>query len=1557
MAEYVLKHYNYLKLMTNIHDYHMTLGLLNDMNEEQMLALVEIVQGLLDGRIHVGAGQKRRFLQSNNEYLNMMKMLQPVCLSRVIDISSLLVRSLQHRDKEGSEGITYDVHVFMQNQTWYLLDDKGYLPHDTVTDLNPNTTMSLSQAESDDYVNEASNETHVKEEHDKQDHERYEPYAWDMFKPNEDEEVSRSAELEVWKTVNTIIKILTCTVFFGIVLCTAVISKLTFLMMTYYINPQNRDFDVTNPGARGSDAVFRIKPSGATDVKWVWGLMICICTPYIFTFILRLWQLITERKSKSDVQLAEANVVPKDNEDNLCCVPLFVALVVETVHSISLCMLVFFVIPCLDPLVGCLLTTNIAVIPSFLKLMDTSTLNDTDKAQNNYFSSYSSVSGTHPIVKNIKIALAIAWAAARLAVRIIKITLHATSAPAQLLALILWTTKVTLKIKSVTLSVVLPVSLIFISITWWQNFVRNDGFLGKIKKDIKEQKVKIDLLTSLWKTILTFIMPSVMFAYGNKNCIQTFYFMRSNASECSLLGNIVLTNISPPTESSCHDSFPLIIAAVNILSSAVCYKIAQACCQVRAQIVCFSLPLLLATPTTFLFLLLSYSTSNTNLLFLQCVTSWVEPISDMSAALRGYTIDFWIPLAIVTYITLFYDNNREETKETAMIYVCATMWHESEQEMAQLIRSLLRIDEDQNAIQESNECYMFEAHIYFDDAYEYDNGGDVDFRVNKYVKRLCWILNGDAKAKLKIRANLCNPKKTATPYGSRLEWTLLFGNTLTVHLKNRLKIRKGKRWSQVMYMHYFLGHRLAHVPVEQRMNIANNTFILALDGDVDFQADALRMLMDRMRRDPNVGAACGRIHPIGSGPIVWYQKFEYAISQWLQKATEHVLGCVLCSPGCFSLFRGSALMHCDVIGKYSTLPTESRDYIQCEQGEDRWLCNLLLQNGHRVEYCAASDSFTFAPEGFNEFFNQRKRWIPSTIANTLDLLQNWKKVTRVNNNISCVYIMYQILLMASSIITPGTVFLLVMDAIDLAIPNFPVYASLIINIIPIVVFVLIVLFAHTDTQLLYAKVHTTIYSLVMMLILVGLMYKHHFKLFFLILVGLIYKHYFKLFLFPLHFQLFYAKVLTTLYSLVMMLILVGLIYQAAEFGYCSVSTIVLTVLIVIFLVSAILHPQEFTCVFHGIFYFLFIPSVSMLLMIYALGNMHVVSWGTRENSPAASPTELEGKVSRNRFQTWWKRLARRPDDDGSVGRSRSSSSPSSSWLRCAVKCVCLSDASAQDYDSKFKVIMDTLEAMVKDDDSRFKVIMERLDEMEGAPTDATVSESQCLLGTQAETTDRVSQPPSCDTGDHHEVKTTLKSIEEGQQPGELPEHEVKFWSEIIEKYLNPIAKDAEEAKKMADKLLQLRNSACLFFFIINSLFVILISTLQIASKSSNNLSFSLPCVSGRAHSQKFDLIAVVFMLVVGVLLVIQFLGMFYHRLSTFLHIASFVSFTGLESSRVNGTKTTLEMSASTTDEDTELLLKKERPENRCIRDRGKRQYGATPGSGLQKNTDSQSASQ
>lgn len=156
---------------------------------------------------------------------------------------------------------------------------------------------------------------------------------------------------------------------------------------------------------------------------------------------------------------------------------------------------------------------------------------------------------------------------------------------------------------------------------------------------------------------------------------------------------------------------------------------------------------------------------------------------------------------------------------------------------------------------------------------------------------------------------------------------------------------------------------------------------MALDGDTDFHPSAVILLVDRLRMYANVGAACGRIHPTGmgknfvfiafllsiqnvstsggnessyliSGPMVWYQKFEYAVGHWLQKTAEHVFGCVLCSPGCFSLFRGSALMDDNVLKRYTTKATRASEYVQYDQGKQTYSepdCATLQSNTCKIK--------------------------------------------------------------------------------------------------------------------------------------------------------------------------------------------------------------------------------------------------------------------------------------------------------------------------------------------------------------------------------------------------------------------------------------------------------------------------------------------------------------------------------------------------------------------------------------------------------------------------------
>lgn len=79
------------------------------------------------------------------------------------------------------------------------------------------------------------------------------------------------------------------------------------------------------------------------------------------------------------------------------------------------------------------------------------------------------------------------------------------------------------------------------------------------------------------------------------------------------------------------------------------------------------------------------------------------------------------------------------------------------------------------------------------------------------------------------------------------------------------------------------------VSPERKLEISHNTYLLALDGDIDFQPHAVQLLIGRMKVNPDLGAACGRfkrisklfyfcfqrylnlgrIHPVGSGPMVF----------------------------------------------------------------------------------------------------------------------------------------------------------------------------------------------------------------------------------------------------------------------------------------------------------------------------------------------------------------------------------------------------------------------------------------------------------------------------------------------------------------------------------------------------------------------------------------------------------------------------------------------------------------------------------------------------------------
>ena len=167
----------------------------------------------------------------------------------------------------------------------------------------------------------------------------------------------------------------------------------------------------------------------------------------------------------------------------------------------------------------------------------------------------------------------------------------------------------------------------------------------------------------------------------------------------------------------------------------------------------------------------------------------------------------------------------------------------------------------------------------------------------------------------------------------------------------------------------------------------SGTYVMALDGDVAFKPEAVRLVLNRLERNMDVAAACNQIKPSGNGWLVWFQRFEYAVGHWLQKTTEHVLGCVLCSPGCFSIIRCSFLSKevfeepapIDIYKSHAKSPRQKLMYDQVINTEQRdcqlWtdtevsvtrLYKREIEN-RRIPDPDVTSTLMFADSAFDEF--------------------------------------------------------------------------------------------------------------------------------------------------------------------------------------------------------------------------------------------------------------------------------------------------------------------------------------------------------------------------------------------------------------------------------------------------------------------------------------------------------------------------------------------------------------------------------------------------------------
>lgn len=95
-------------------------------------------------------------------------------------------------------------------------------------------------------------------------------------------------------------------------------------------------------------------------------------------------------------------------------------------------------------------------------------------------------------------------------------------------------------------------------------------------------------------------------------------------------------------------------------------------------------------------------------------------------------------------------------------------------------------------------------------------------------------------------------------------------------------------------------------------------------------------------------------------------------------------------------------------------------------------------------------------------------------------------------------------------------------------------------------------------------------------------------------------------------QVMVAAVISTMYVIVMTAVIIAFAINIVKETVMSPSAWFLFLVVSEIAIAGLLHPYEVDCLLYSLIYYLAVPSMYVLLIIYSLCNLNNISWGTRE---------------------------------------------------------------------------------------------------------------------------------------------------------------------------------------------------------------------------------------------------------------------------------------------------------------------------------------------------------